>query len=588
MKLGILAFLIFLVAFSYGQVIPEPGTNLTHTQIMFEYPACKDAVKYEIEISRWDSVKKVEVPFLKQSDNTTATLLSNLEFGKEYRWKYKAYNARLETIFTSSEYTFYIKKPATPNLDYLRERIIPSNCREPLTGLIVQDYAKTIFDRKGNPVYYVPESPPILNTRFFIRDLRMTSGGTITLLSKVDAIEMDLNGHIIWRAPNDGKVSGDPTESYHHGFSRLQNGNYMVMGNKFRTLKAPNDTISAVVEFGTLIEYDLSGNIVWKWDSQDYLDVRDIFSRKTSDTSYNVGTHSNSFDISEDGRFVYYGFREISRIVKIDKASGKVVASFGTRMPSGEAKYANGFFNLQHSSYPLKDGNLAIFNNDSIDKPEVTSCVEIISQPDDHNPTSKLIWKFDCKFDTLTNGKSFKNGNIYELPDNNLLVNLGYINRTIELTRDKKIVWDAFTEKWDPKVNKWIPFPQFRSSYISSLYPCYFTANIGGNGKLNGPGANASLIICNEGTEADSYEIIFKKGSEITKSSSKEVLPNQSTTITIPVIAEPFTIKIVSSLDQRRYRIIHLPGESQESTLNSLPGIDITDIPQENNSRQPK
>jgi hypothetical protein len=590
MKIGLISFLIILAASLYGQVIPEPGSNLIHTQVMFEYPAVKGADKYQVVICKWDSLKKVPVPYFNQFDNTTATLVSNLEFGFEYSWTYQALDKKQNTIFTSGPYTFYIKKPERPNLDYQRERIIPINSGEPLEGLIGQDYAKTFYDRKGVPVCYIPETPPLLNTRFSIRDLRMTPGGTITLLTKFDAVELDLNGHIIWQAPNDGKVSGESIETYHHCFSKMKNGNYMVLGNKHRLLKSPFDTIHAEVEFGTIMEYEPSGKLVWKWDSQDYFDTRDLFKHDPADTAYYyVIPHSNSYDVSEDGKYVFVGFRRISRIVQIDKVSGEVVASFGSKMVSGEAKYANDFFRFQHSSNVLKDGNLVVLNNDSIDDPNITSSIVIFTVPDSKNPTSRLLWKFDFKFDTLTDGKSFKTGNVLELPDKNLLVNMGTLNRTIEVTRDKKVVWDSFTEKWDPKLNRWEPFPQFRSCYISSLYPCYFTANITRNSIRKGQNGNATLTIYNEGTETDNYEIIFDGRNKSIKSSTNQVQPGKSATLDIPMVYDELSrIRIVSSLDHRRYRIINFPDENQESTLNSLPEITINSSPDPNVPRPRK
>jgi hypothetical protein len=572
MKFLIIIFFTLATTTLYSQVIPEPGANLAHTQVMFEFPQVKGAKKYKVEISRWDSVKKTSNVISEKFDQTTATLISSLQFGFEYRWKYFAYDQRQQQIFSSPEYLFTTRKPAIPPLDYHRLRLIEANCKDSLDGLIGQDYSKTFYDRKGNPVCYVTEHPPLLRADFFIRDLRMTPGGTITFLSKNDAVELDLNGNIIWVAPNDGSISGEATEFYHHSFSRLKNGNYMVLGNKYKILKAPDDTIHMKIEFGTILEYDLSGKMVWKWNSEDYFTLSDLFARKLGDTSYNVLTHSNSFEVTPDNKYVFFGFREISRIIKIEKASGKVVASYGLKMPSGEAMYANDFFRFQHSSTLLKDGNLAVFNNDSISTPGITSSVVIFSQQVNNNNSSRLLWKFDCKFDTLTNGKSLKTGNVLELPNKNLLVNLGTINRTFEVTRDKKVVWDAFTEKWDPKVEKWIPFPQFRSSYISSLYPCYFVAEIypASAGQANDPGLKLKIV--NKGSETDQYSIAFIAGGKTINASTKSTLPGGSSIIDIPVtVGSRFTIKISSSLDARRYKVLDSQGTVMESTLNSMP-----------------
>ncbi|NVO20934.1 MAG: aryl-sulfate sulfotransferase [Bacteroidetes bacterium] len=570
------AFVSILLLFSISlcaQVIPRNGSNLIHSQIMFEYPAVKDASGYEIQISKWDSTKQVTIPCLRQADKTTATLVPWLDFGYEYRWTYQAFDKNGKAFFTSPEYKFYLKMPVEPRLDQQRVRLIPSNCVDTLKGLIALDYTKTVFDRKGRPVYYVPISPPLLPSGFFIRDLRISQGGTITLVTKFDAVEMDLEGHIIWIAPNDGKVSGEATEFYHHDFSRLDNGNYMVLSAKHKLMQAPNDTVHANVEFGTIIEYDQDGNVVWHWDSDKYFDTRDLFAHKLPDNKYDASTHSNSIKVSPDGKYIYLGFRDVSRVIKIEKVSGRVIESYGAKMPSGEARKANGFFRFQHSMIPLKDGNLAVFNNDSIADPKVTSSVLIFTDPKNEKTPSKILWKFDCKFDSLSNGKSLKMGNVMELPNHDLLVNMGTLNRTIELSRDKKILWDAFTEQWNAKVNKWEPFSTFRCNYVSSLYPCYFTAGIMDDGSGNTKKGNSSIQVFNEGTEADSYTIQVRSAGGQKELRTASVLPGESVSVNFdkPKAEGKYQVFIISSLDSRRTRTIDMPGNMQESTLNNLP-----------------
>lgn len=571
MKTVLFSLWFFLAVYTYGQVIPEPGSYLTHTQVMFEYPAIKDAGKYQIVIFQWDSLKKTAVPILKQDDNTTATLVSDLKFGYEYRWKYLAFDKNNTVIFNSKEYVFYIKM--NPLVDPKNQRVTlnPANCKESASGLILFNNCKIIVNRKGIPVYYVPEKPLLLNPLVTVRDLRMSPSGTITVLTNKDAIELDLDGNVLWVAPNDGKVSGEKTEFYHHAFCKMENGNYMVLSNKHRSVQAPNDTVKAEIEFGTIIEYDSSGNVVWKWDSQNYFNSKDLFSYLNSDKATGQNPHNNSFDISKNGKYIYMGFRDVSRIIKIEKSTGKVISSYGLKMPSGDVTHVNNYFRQQHSCSVLKDGNLAVFNNDSVSFPDITSSIVIISQPEDQKRPAELIWEFNCKFDSITDGKSKKTGSVVELPNQNLLVNMGTINRTIEITREKKIIWDAFTEKWSAEDKIWGRYPQFCATYISSLYPCYFTADVTSNATKKGNERSATLKIYNEGTEEDSYEIIYENGSKVTKTFTTQVLPDNSISFDIPIVStENIKIRIVSQHDSRRFRDLSLPAETKELVLTSL------------------
>jgi hypothetical protein len=566
MKIIIFSLLITLTFSLNGQVIPVPGSNLIHTQVMFEYPSIKNAFKYKIEISQWDSLNKISVPYIEQYDNTTATLVSNLKFGFEYRWKYHAFDNLQNTIFTSEEFVFYIKNVLQVNPEYQRVRLNKANCKDSLEGLITYDLCRIIADRSGSPVCYIPDIMPYVNQDIFIRDLRISPAGTLTFLTKSEAIEMNIDGEIIWRAPNDGKVSGEDREFYHHAFCRLRNRNYLVLSNKHQNIIVPNDTISVTVEFGTIIEYDSSGNVLWKWDSQDYIKYSDLFSRRKPDNTYNVITHCNALEIDKDGRYIYLGFRDISRIIKIEKKTGEVISSYGNRMPSGDAKNANGFFRFQHSCTLLHDGNIAVFNNDSIDDPNVISSVIIFSQVDNNKISSELLWKFDCNFDTLTNGKSLRTGNVIEIPNHNLLINMGRINRTFEITKAKEIVWDSFTEKWNATEKIWEPAPQNSSSYASSLYPCYFTASVNKSFTKNGKLNNASINIFNEGTNSDAYRVVITKNNDSDEIISQSVSPGQSIKINIPAtsLEKVLSIKLNSLTDNNRYRIVNFQDGTQK------------------------
>src|SRR5690606_5139045 len=126
-----------------------------------------------------------------------------------------------------------------------------------------------------------------------IRDLKITAGGTITFLTDENVFEIDYHGNVLWAGPDDGAVSGDTTEKYHHQFDKLPDGHYMTTGIKFTRRKVPawvdtnlysgrNTPIRAdgrytLINCGTLIEYDSAGKVVWSWNTCDNLADADIF-----------------------------------------------------------------------------------------------------------------------------------------------------------------------------------------------------------------------------------------------------------------------------------------------------------------------
>jgi hypothetical protein len=509
-----------------------------------------------------------------QLDSSGVTIIGNLSFGKSYGWQVFAYDSIGRQIGRSENYSFTITRSPWLDSTRFRTRIINNDTADNAGGLVCLDFMRTIIDRQGFPVWFFPETNAEIKTAPTIRDLRFTHDGNITFLTERNIYECDELGKILWKGPDDGKISGDTSEFYHHCFRKLNSGNYMVLGNKYVYVKIPyaldsskynqdpdikmmNSELYKKVEFGTIIEYDSSGKVLWSWDSQHYLSLEDIFYRKMTADMPLVNAHLNSFDIDEKTGIVYAGFRNFNRVVVIDKETGQVLNSIGAKMPSGEARSGDGFFIQQHDSRILPNGNLAVFNNDSVSKEGVVSSVIIFSLPKSLEEESRILWKFNCNFDSLTNGKSPKFGNITALPNGHFLVCMGSLNRLIEIDDNNKIYWDCFTENSvDGKI--WQPFADYRANFTSSLYPCYFSIEnmLPSDTITNSKNSGTSIYfkIVNEGSNADSYNILFKNDKNIDpeRVELKDVNPGTTQRMVIKIkkknltAAQKLTINVIS------------------------------------------
>lgn len=527
-------------------IFPIPKSTINYTQIMFEHPAVEKAEYYQLKI--FEMKGKDSALVFQVKDSSCATMLSGFQFASSYNWSYVAMNRKGKVIFKSPTYSF--RTGFLPLANRLRVNV--NDVNNNMGGLITFDYHTMIFDRGGNPVWFLPDDPKTEYSRFDkVRDLRVTNSGTITFITNRNAFEIMPDGRISWRAPTAGPNSLAPL---HHGIERLPNGNLMTLGNHAVRMPVPFDTAIIAVDFGVIVEYDRKGKIVWKWDSYSYLRPAEIEFRKQENGQWMSSSHMNAFrQVSEGGvEYVYAGFRDLNRIIKIEKSSGKVVEVYGRRMNSGYGWINPGFFNAQHDVTVLSDGNIAVFNNDSISKEGVVSSLVIFS-PAKPGQESRVVYRFACDFDKATNGKSEKCGSVDELPNKNLLVNFGTINRCIEITRDGKIVWDAFSEAFAADSNIWRPAGQYRSHYSSSLYPCYFTANI-----VENSNKAVTMNIWNEGTETDTYLIEYKSGDVWVKVASNEITPGKRTTCIIPKLkAVPFTqVRVISAANPDFIRVM--------------------------------
>jgi hypothetical protein len=559
---------IVLLIFALGcnaQLVPLPGAKLNYNQVMFEYDKVKGAGFYIVQVAEGASPSAFNSPVAEQKDSATATMISNLQFGKKYQWRYAGITDGQKSEW-HGPYYFEILKDSLLEKKLFKLVVTKNDSAENAGGLVLIDAMHSIIDRSGNLVWYLPD----VNWRFgllpptktvngiqitaksmvftpVIFDLRLTPFGTITCLVDSDVAERDLNGHVLWRAPNDSKVSGLGGEGYNHDFKRLPNGRYMVLGNELWHKLPPQYSDTAVgkkrfndrqffngqeyarVESGTVIEYDRQGNVVWSWNSYNYLEY-DPFRPKIRNQhiEYPLKAHINAFSVDKKNEFVYVGFRDISRIIKVEKSTGKVIDSWGLRLYFGGANHPVGL-HQQHDANILDNGNIAVFNsNDYPGTDSIPAAVIISQQPEDSN---KIIWQFDCYLDSAERSKTRNGGNVDQLKNGNLLVCTGTSDRIFEVTKNKKVVWQAEL-RGVTKDSVVYVHRLYRAHYASSLYPCYFVFETDRDTvSKKMPGFN--IRVFNKGSESDAYEVKIGSGSFIKQFTTDTILPNRSATYSI-------------------------------------------------------
>jgi hypothetical protein len=303
------------------------------------------------------------------------------------------------------------------------------------------------------------------------------------------------------------------------------------------------------LSFGTLIEYDSEGKICWSWNSEKYFPDIDIYYSLENDENFIVDpahhriydpSHINGFYLDEYNDILYISVKNMSRIIKLDRKTGKILACYGAKYPSGQAIYANGFFQYLHAPILLPDGNIMVFNNNNLEKsskPINTSSVVIFSQPKSERDSSKKIWEFLCNFDSLYKSYSFRTGNSIFLENSDIIVNMGDpVSRIFQVTKDKKIVWDCYTEKFSIEKETWISSCNFTVFYSKSLYPVYFTVTNSFNPDTLKYQKNLKFefILHNKGSSSDRYIVKYFVNNTIFKTYfTDEILPDRSNKIGI-------------------------------------------------------
>jgi len=511
----------YLIAVNlYGQ-LPLQNAKLNHSTVYFEEQFVKNAKQYQL-ILYSDSLNTTIV---KQVQNQIpAFLIDDLNWGSTYYWYVNALDEKGTSINKSSVNQFRIQKKI--NAMYVKDTrldIKTNNYADSAGGYILLDHSHAIYDRKGKQVWALPETGRLFDERKLIRDFNVSPYNSITVLAGPVPVELDFEGRVLWKAPYP-MILGNDTLVYHHDFKRHPNGHYFVLANRKVSrqvlgnyadsltrdesgITKINDTLYKRTLHGLLLEFDEAGKLIWYWDSFNYISTIDLNYKKGKNGFPTFGTHMNAFSVNSNNTKAYIGFRDLNRIVKIDKKSKEVEMSYGEKYPSGEAQIGHKLFRGQHDATITKRKTILIFNNNNSPQQGdgISSVLEI--KENAKNEKDILIWKFDLNFDSLTNGKGMTAGNVQELPNGNLLVCGGVMPRIFEVTRSKKIVWDALPYYKSSNDSAYTAFAQYRSHWSPQLYYYHFMVKTDSLVSNNGEVKTLNIQLFNTGNTSDAYQI---------------------------------------------------------------------------------
>lgn len=478
---------------------------------MFEYPF-KENVKEFILHLAYDSTQAKDdfkkYNLAKITDKTPATVIKNLEFGKKYKWQVETILKNNDTLKSQINH-FQIRSTVYNDSSQYKRKINYNNKKQIKDGVIWCDFSHCAFDREGKLVWFMSEENGEYKESSRVRDLRFQKDGTITFIKNPGAYHTTIDLENIWVAPLSGENIEFYQHGYHHSLEKLKNGNYMVLAYDHVELEKAdvNDTITNRVELVNLIEFNKNNEIVWVWQMRDKFPL-DVLAIPNENNRGIINAHCNAFSIDKENKYIYVCFRDISRVIKIDRNTKEIVASYGKKLNKADSLInETDIFSYPHDAKILENNTMMILNNNDFNKGKISS-VEIFELPSNMNGNLKSKWSFKFDFDTLNSGKSLKLGNVKQMDDGHLLINEGHSNRIVEITKDKKVLWDMMIYRKDFTKIKWANFGQYRVDFSSSLYPYYFT-NYYNNSKNE-------ITIWNEGDYPDSYTIyLYNDKNEI-------------------------------------------------------------------------
>lgn len=448
---------------------PAPDQSLHYRLIGFSFPEQRKADAYKLEVFEYNAKGEYTRPLLTKRESDNHIIATLPSFGKKYTWHVKY--LKKDKVFDSSlRYSFTVAHNPFYNSDTARVQVIDS-AKKYKDLLLFFDNTRSLHNMAGEAVWFLPEIKGVSDAPAGkIRDLKLTHDGTITFLTEKNVHEIDYDGNVLWSGPNDGKVSGDTVEQYHHQITKLSNGHYMTIGNKLidpGTLESGASTNAEAgqgnkLPCGTIIEYEPDNEIAWLWNSCDHL--------KQGDPT----THFNSFYFDEKNKVVYTSYRNISRVVKAAYPSGKVLALYGHNPGKDDDIKGDDMFYSLHNVGISSDGHLQMFNNSfkmltatPKENDKRISTVLIMKEPAGPEDSLQKVWEFASNLDTFAIHISSGGGSVYELDKGDYLVCMGLPGRNFIVSANKQVLWNVVTHQKN-KEGKWEILAGYR---VSPFFP---------------------------------------------------------------------------------------------------------------------
>ena len=478
-----------------AQVFPHEGSVLNYRIVGFSFPSNAGTHNYTIQIASGDynsedAFKKNII--ISQSIDTNRIIIEVPAFGTQYTWRVMPLSGK---SLITKEYSFrHFSTGITPTVDTTANRLlITTHAKQYKDAFIFIDGVGVLYDMNGKPVWYLPLDKEINPAN--IRDLKLSPFGTVTYMDGSKIYEINYNGDILWQKASSntpGEKNEQINNQYHHEFTRLGNGHYMVMGSENLLCKVPspsdstftiiddeklkkdNNSIYRRIRFGTLMEYDEKGNLVWLWKSSKYFVASDLLN--SYDPNQLTDLHDNAFYFDEYNKTIFISFKNINRIIKLQYPKGNVLNTYGkiftsrTQKKLSNINIENDLFCGQHNCKLSQKGYLYLYNNNTCGTSH-TPKVMIMQEVGAGKNSLKKIWEYDCTIESPDTVKSlfFSGGGVQELPDESMLISMGAPYSKISIVSlDKKVLWSALPEKYDPVEKKWQNIELYRASIITT------------------------------------------------------------------------------------------------------------------------
>ena len=225
----------------------------------------------------------------------------------------------------------------------------------------------------------------------------------------------------------------------HHEIIKSKNGGYLGITDEYIPIDLStfdglsNDTVKT----DGIVWLSSSGEILWKWRLDQVLNPLNFpeISKKKKDWG-----HANALAEDDDGNYLI-SWRDFNEIWKIDAESGELIWKYGlTNEPLERGKgAAKDAFYLQHAIHKSPSGEYLIFDNGNPRFRESSRAFGFRDNKGQLVPSLSITLP-DSLF-------SFKQGSVYEIPDDRLLFCSSMSKYLIITKKTGEIEWLAYSDE---------------------------------------------------------------------------------------------------------------------------------------------
>jgi len=459
-----------------AQLVPAEGSQLHYRIIGFSFAGAPGAGSYMLEVAEGThnsegSFRAARLSVKETKDNRVIAEVPS--FGSAYTWRVTTKVGGKERKGKFNHFTT-LPNPLEPSIT-TRLRVVERSA-EIGNIFVFVDCTKALYNAQGEVVWFMPGALVQQMGLGGAEDLKCTPQGTIIYLKDGQLNEITYDGKVLGKFPVSGLPGQRPGGNAHHDAMKLSNGHYMALGDQPLTWKLCDTGIVTKSQadtnggyqtniFGTVNEYDATGQLVWQYNSADYALHSDVMNLPSADGKFNIDIHPNAFFFDEKNGVLFLGCKNISRILKIHYPDRRLMNVIGRPYKSGDKDLDHELFCQQHAITAGAQGEVYVFSNNTCGTPPLPKLVVL---KEDHNALygATKLWEYEWKTPGSVGMRS-RGGNVTNLPDSTIFASLSSPYGDIFMVnRKKNILWHAVLEKKEPGSDSWTELSTYRSAIV--------------------------------------------------------------------------------------------------------------------------